>query len=101
MKSLIENEYVGLEQGGVGFAEVEIDAPTIGDVAMRYGVTKVPTLLAFSRGEPQLESMLIGDERSERAWGREELIRWIEKEARRRGGGGGAGKWFGGLFGVS
>jgi hypothetical protein len=77
--------------------EVQIDSPLIEDVGDRYAIRGVPTLLAFSRGEPQMETRetdvrLLED----RAW----LTRWIEEEARRggKGGAGGSG-WFGGLFG--
>jgi hypothetical protein len=80
----------------VGFVEVEMDAPTIGDLADRYAVRDVPTLLAFSRGEPQLETKVTDGRALEQ---REFLIRWIEQEARRGGQGGAGGNWFGGLFG--
>jgi hypothetical protein len=73
-----------------------MDAPTIGDLASRYAIRDVPTLLAFSRGEPQLETRVTDARALEN---REFLTRWIETEARRGGSGGAGGKWFGGLFG--
>lgn len=84
----------------MGYAEVELDAPTIGDLGSRYGIVAAPTLLAFSgRGpEPMLER-IVKDARAIES--REYLIRWIEEEARlaHSGSAGGGGKWFGGLFG--
>ena len=36
MRQLIEEEGAGEERGGVGYAEIEFDSPTLGDVAGRY-----------------------------------------------------------------
>lgn len=98
IRGLIEDEYVGLEQGGVGFAEIELDAPTIGDIGATYAVKSIPTLMAFSRGEPQMSTRVtdLNELRDHKF-----LIKWIENEARRGGAGGAGGSWFGlgGLFG--
>lgn len=45
---MIEKERAGENKGGVGFAEVEFDSPTLGEVAGRY---MVRTLIDFSRVE--------------------------------------------------
>ncbi|KAL1311753.1 hypothetical protein AAFC00_001842 [Neodothiora populina] len=84
----------------VSFAEIQIDAPTIGPLAMRYMITSVPTLMAFDRQEAQLETRVqkLDDLRSRRC-----LIEWIEREAKRRGeggaGGGSGASLFSALFG--
>lgn len=36
IRELIERDGIGEKEGGVSYAEVEIDSPTIGDLAMRY-----------------------------------------------------------------
>ena len=38
IRDLIEGEGVGEDVGGVGYTEVEIDAPTLGELGMRYMV---------------------------------------------------------------
>lgn len=61
----------------------------------------MPTLMAFDRGEAQLETRLV---RAEQMKDRKFLENWIRTEAERqgRGGGGGTGAGlFGGLFGRS
>jgi hypothetical protein len=59
-------------------------------------VKSVPMLMAFSRGEPQLDTRVtqVADLRD-----RVFLTRWIEEEAGRGGKGGAGGRWFKGLFG--
>lgn len=81
----------------VGFAEIEADAPDMiaEDIAGRYMVNSVPMLLAFSRGEAQVETR-ITDARLLKD--RKYLIEWIEKEAARGGQGGAGGGMFGGWF---
>ena len=75
---------------------MQLDSPDIGEVADRYRITSVPLLLAFSRGEPQMETRVEGVERL----GDGRFLReWIEREGRRGGGGGAGGSLFGGLFG--
>ena len=44
IRELIENEGIGEKEGGVSYAEVEIDSATIGDLAMRYLVSFTPCL---------------------------------------------------------
>ncbi len=107
---MIEKDGVGREEGGVSFAEVEIDSPTIGDLPMRYivrvykitfvktaadanvQVNSIPMLLAFSRQEPQLDTRVtsVNDLKKQ-----DFLRRWIETEARRGGAGGAGGSMFG------
>ena len=109
---------VGEQHGGVGFAEVHVDAPDIGNLGMKYfvcffGGTKwklwlrmvwkvnsMPTLLSFSRQEPQTQTMVT---KVEEMKDKEFLRLWIEDEARRggAGGAGGGGGLFGGLFGIN
>lgn len=38
VKTLIEDEGAGEAEGGVGYVEVEMDAPTIDDLDIQYGV---------------------------------------------------------------
>jgi len=80
----------------VAFAEVELDSPDIGEVAGRYAITSIPLLLAFSRGEAQVETR-VGDVRKLKDAGF--LREWIQREARRGGKGGAGGSLLGGLFG--
>lgn len=98
IKELIGKDGVGEEQGGVSYAEVEMDAPTLGGVsgvAMRYMINSMPTLLAFDRQEPQLKTKV---SRLEDMKSKAFLTKWIETEAARQGKGG-AGGTFSGLFG--
>jgi hypothetical protein len=64
----------------------------VGGVALRYAVNDDPTLLAFDRQEPQLETKV---KRIEDLKSREFLRRWIEVEAARQGEGGAGGSLFG------
>lgn len=98
VQELIEKDGVGEKEGGVSFVEVEMDSPDMGGLAgigMRYGINSIPTLLAFDRQEPQIETKVgrLNDLKS-----REFLVKWIETEARRHGDGGGGGRFMG-LFG--
>ncbi|CZT23875.1 uncharacterized protein RCC_09590 [Ramularia collo-cygni] len=97
IRELIEADGVGEKEGSVSFVEVEFDSPDLGGptgLATRYLINNVPTLLAFDRQEPQLETRVtrVDDLRS-----KEFLTKWIETEAARRGEGG-AGGSIGGLF---
>lgn len=99
--SLIEDQSIGEQEGGVGYAEVEIDSPTIGPLASQYFVNTIPTLLSFRAQEAVLEEKVVSvDEMKDREF----MRMWIENEARRggdRGGGGGISTGlFGGLFGL-
>ncbi|TKA24016.1 hypothetical protein B0A50_06907 [Salinomyces thailandicus] len=98
IRDLIEKERVGEDQGGVSYVEVEMDSPDMGGIGglpMRYGINSIPTLLAFDRQEPQIETKV---SRLEDLKSKEFLRKWIEKEASRQGSGGGGGT-LGGLFG--
>jgi hypothetical protein len=75
---------------------VQLDSPTIEDLGSQYAVRSMPTLMAFSRGEPQMETRVTDVERlRDHEW----VKRWIETEAARRGEGGAGGSWLKGLFG--
>lgn len=98
IQGLIEKDGIGEEQGGISFVEVEMDSPDLGGIAgigMRYGINSIPTLLAFDRQEPQLETKVwkLDDLKN-----KDFLTKWIENEAARHGKGGGGGSFFG-LFG--
>ncbi|KAF2121080.1 hypothetical protein BDV96DRAFT_483611 [Lophiotrema nucula] len=94
VKGMIEDERVGQEEGGLGYVEVEMDSVLIGDLPVKYIITSMPTLLAFSRQEPQLETKLT---RPEQMKDKNQLREWLLTEARRGGRQGGAGgKAFGG-----
>ncbi|CAK4034704.1 Hypothetical predicted protein [Lecanosticta acicola] len=92
LKSLIEDERTGEDKGGVSFAEVEMDSPDLGGVSgvgmERYRIDKVPTLIAFDRGEAQVATKVVDLV----ALGSREFLReWIEREAARHGEGGAGG----------
>jgi hypothetical protein len=75
--------------------EVEMDAVSLGDLGIQYRINSIPTLLAFSRGEPQNETKVV---KLEDLKSTTVLKDWIEHEAKRGGAGGAGGKLFG-LFG--
>ena len=60
-------------------------------------ITSIPTLLAFSRLEAQLQTKLTNVEEMK---DKDFLRLWMEDEAMRGGSGGKGGGLFGGLFGV-
>ena len=77
--------------------EVQFDSPILGELAARYMITSIPTLLSFSRQEAQVETRLVDTKRMK---DKNLLHEWIEAEARRgsQGGSGGSsllGKVFG------
>lgn len=76
-----------------------MDSPDLGGVsagvAQLYMIHDIPTLLAFDRQEPQVETKV---SRVEDLTSEEFLRAWIEREAARHGKGG-AGGSLGGLFG--
>ncbi|KAK7743809.1 hypothetical protein SLS53_003828 [Cytospora paraplurivora] len=101
LKHLVESG-VGEAEGGVGFCEVEYDAPDVmsARLGLDYMITSVPTLLSFDAGEAQVATKVSdGNKLKDKHF----LEEWIRTEARRhggRGGGGGSGgSIFGGLFG--
>lgn len=99
IRELIEKQGAGAsDSASVGYAEVELDAPTIADVAMRYQLTSVPTLLSFRMGEPHMDTRVTDAAKlADKAF----LIKWIEEEARNGGSMGNKGKsLFGGFFGA-
>ncbi|KAK3202768.1 hypothetical protein GRF29_154g636644 [Pseudopithomyces chartarum] len=97
VKGMIEEEHVGEEEGGLGFAEVELDSTLIGDLGLKYMITSMPTLLAFSRQEAQFETRMT---KPDLMRNKEQLREWLLTEARRGGrAGGGGGGLFGGIFG--
>lgn len=86
----------GLASPPVGYVEIEMDAPDMAEVNARYMIRSVPMLLAFSRGEPQMDTLVTDAKKmSDRAFMQE----WIKNEARRAGEGGAGGSLFGRLFG--
>lgn len=95
---MIETDGIGEEQGGVGFAEIEYDAPGNEELQMRYMVRSLPTLLAFSRGEAQLETKIT---RVDEMTNEKLMQEWLEREAARggQGGAGGGAGLLGKLFG--
>jgi thiol-disulfide isomerase/thioredoxin len=100
IRELIEKDGVGEEEGGISYVEVEMDSPDLGGVGgipLRYQINSIPTLLAFDRQEPQMETKVSRlDDLKSRAF----LKKWIETEAARQGkGGAGGGSLFGGFFG--
>ena len=98
IQELIEKDGIGEKQGGVSFVHVEMDSPDLGGMAglgMRYGINSIPTLLAFDRQEPQLETKV---SRLNDLKDKQFLTKWIETEAARHGQGGAGGSLFG-LFG--
>lgn len=67
IKELIQNG-VGEAQGGVSFAEVELDSPTLGPLAMRYSVKNPPdgehsTCLTLPRSIHCLPCLLLIDKK--------------------------------------
>ncbi|KAF3061726.1 hypothetical protein GL218_02779 [Daldinia childiae] len=98
IKSVIESG-VGEAEGGVGYCEVEYDAPDImsSSLGMDFMITSIPTLLSFDAGEAQINTKITDGRRlADRSF----LEEWIRNEARRHGGrGGGDSGILGGLFG--
>ncbi|KAI1766019.1 hypothetical protein GGR53DRAFT_237679 [Hypoxylon sp. FL1150] len=98
IKSMVESG-VGEAEGGVGYCEVEFDAPDImsDSLGSQYMITSIPTLLSFDAGEAQVQTKVTdGRKMADPAF----LEEWIRNEARRHGGRGGGGPGiFGGLFG--
>ncbi|KAI7784622.1 hypothetical protein LA080_009559 [Diaporthe eres] len=101
LKSLVDSG-VGEAEGGVGYCEVEFDAPDVmsAGLGLAYMISSVPTLMSFDAGEAQVETKVADGNRLK---DRRFLEEWIRTEARRHGGrgggGGGGGSIFGGLFG--
>lgn len=107
LKNLVESG-VGEEEGGVGYCEVEYDAPDVmsAGLGLTYMITSVPTLLSFDAQEAQTQTK-VSDARQ--LADRKFLEEWIRTEAQRHGTRGGGGtsslsgtvsSLFGGLFGT-
>ncbi|MCJ1250313.1 hypothetical protein MMC30_007539 [Trapelia coarctata] len=101
LRQMLETEGIGEPEGGVGYAEVDLDAEDCRreDVAGMYLISAIPTLMAFSRGEPQQLTKVTD---TAELLDREFLRLWIENEARRGGAGGAGGSpgFLGALFGL-
>ena len=78
---LLQEKPIGVEQGGVGFAEVEMDAPGVSALAFRYLIKSTPTLLSFNRQEAQFDRAM--NKISEMKQ-KDILAEWIRAEAARR-----------------
>ncbi|CAO2654567.1 Nn.00g113000.m01.CDS01 [Neocucurbitaria sp. VM-36] len=93
VRQMIEEERVGEKEGGLGFVEVLLDSVMIGDLGVRYRISSMPTLLAFSRQEAQFDTRVT---RPEDMRNKDFLREWLLNEARRGGRmGGGGGSLFG------
>lgn len=89
---------VGEAEGGLGFCEVEYDAPDVMSegLGMDYMITSIPTLLSFDAQEAQTQTKVVD---ARQMADRKFLEEWLRNEARRHGGrGGGGGSLLGGLF---
>jgi len=99
MHSLLSNGIGETSTSSVNYCEVEYDSPDISetDLAMRYMITNIPTLVTFDRGEIITATKITDVEKLK---DENYLIEWIENEAKRKGQGTGPeGGLFGGLFG--
>jgi hypothetical protein len=59
LKSLIEEDGVGEKEGGVGFAEVEVDSVLMGGgmgIAVDYGVCQIPVIAGIMLYDGMLTS---------------------------------------------
>ncbi|KAL5113320.1 hypothetical protein ACEQ8H_008815 [Pleosporales sp. CAS-2024a] len=89
---MIQEERVGESEGGLGYAEVEMDSTLIEDLPVRFRISSMPTLLAFSRQEAQFDTKLV---KPEDMRSQDFLREWLLTEARRGGRiGGGGGSMF-------
>ena len=84
---------MGEAEGGLGYAEVQMDSTILGDLPITYRISSMPTLLAFSRQEAQFDTRVTRPEEMRR---KEFLREWLVAEAARGGRKGGGG---GSLFG--
>ncbi|KAI4942131.1 hypothetical protein J4E91_010330 [Alternaria rosae] len=93
LRQLIEEEKIGEREGGLGFVEVLMDSTLIEDLPIKYRISSMPTLLAFSRQEAQFDTRLT---RPEEMRNKDFLREWLVREAQRGGRmGGGGGSMFG------
>jgi len=84
LHSLLCDERIGERKStGLGFAEVQMDSSQLGDLVVRYGVSHVPTLLAFERQRVREGSRVVREEEL----GSGDFLRgWLDRQARRGGG---------------
>ncbi|KAH9881804.1 hypothetical protein J1614_000975 [Plenodomus biglobosus] len=85
---LIQDEKVGEQQGGLAFAEVQLDSALIEDLGVKYRISSLPTLMAFARQEAQFETRVVRAEDMAGDKAREWLVGQAEKGGRMGGGGG-------------
>ncbi|KAF2240096.1 hypothetical protein EV356DRAFT_10465 [Viridothelium virens] len=85
IKELVENEGIGENVGGLGFAQVEVDAPTSGSLGFRYAISSLPTLLAFSRQDARLSTKVTN---AQQLQDQGFVRQWLEVEARQKLGSG-------------
>ncbi|KAK4200266.1 hypothetical protein QBC40DRAFT_280221 [Triangularia verruculosa] len=98
IRELVESG-VGEAEGGVGYCEVEFDAPDVmsAGLGMTYTINALPTLLSFDAQEAQVETKITD---ARKMANRQFLEEWIRTEARRQGNrGGGGGNFLSSLFG--
>ncbi|KAK3695522.1 hypothetical protein B0T22DRAFT_455521 [Podospora appendiculata] len=102
IRELVESG-IGEEEGGVGYCEVEYDAPDImsAGLGLTYMIHSVPTLLSFDAQEAQTQTKVTD---ARKLSDPKFLEEWIRNEARRQGnrgagGGTGLGDFFSGLLG--
>ncbi|KAI4682345.1 uncharacterized protein J4E88_005235 [Alternaria novae-zelandiae] len=88
IRQLIEEEKIGEREGGLGFVEVLMDSTLIEDLPIKYRISSMPTLLAFSRQEAQFDTRLT---RPEEMRNKDFLREWLVREAQRGGRMGGGG----------
>ncbi|KAK0669525.1 hypothetical protein QBC41DRAFT_319475 [Cercophora samala] len=100
IRELVESG-VGEAEGGVGYCEVEYDAPDVmsAGLGMTYMINALPTLLSFDAQEAQVETKVTD---ARKMANRQFLEEWIRTEARRHGNrGGGGGNFLSNFFGKS
>ncbi|KAK0723752.1 hypothetical protein B0T21DRAFT_316327, partial [Apiosordaria backusii] len=87
LRELVESG-VGEAEGGVGYCEVEYDAPDVmsSGLGMIYMINALPTLLSFDAQEAQVETKVTD---ARKMANRQFLEEWIRTEARRHGNRGG------------
>lgn len=80
-----------LKSGALNYVEVDLSSPIIGDLGTQYGISSMPTLLSFSRGEPQVDTKVT---KLANLKNRDFLLRWLDEERNRGGNAGSGGGWF-------
>ncbi|KAF2845504.1 hypothetical protein T440DRAFT_511572 [Plenodomus tracheiphilus IPT5] len=85
---MLQQEKIGEHEGGLAYAEVQMDSTLIGDLGVRYRISSLPTLMAFERMEAQFDDRLVRAEDMVGERGREWLVGRAIRGGRRGGGGG-------------